>query len=119
MSKLVLVADAGWVVNEVEAALAVDGWQVHVLSDPKAVVATVNEMRPDAVVVDMQVGSQGSMAVVRAIRQSADLRPRLVMLLDRAADTFIARRSGADAHVLKPISAYELRRALAAHDEEE
>jgi CheY-like chemotaxis protein len=36
-----------------------------------------------------------------------------VLLLDRAADAFIARRAGADAHVLKPINAAELRQAVA------
>ena len=65
-------------------------------------------------IVDMQVGSMGGMAVVRDIRQSFDetSRPRTVLLLDRSADEFLARRAGADAFVLKPITASELREAL-------
>lgn len=118
MPTLVLVADTTWVANQVEAALAVGGWQIEVVTDSRQAVAVVNEQRPHAVIVDMQVGSKGGMAVVRAIRQDADLRPRLVMLLDRSADSFIARRAGADASVLKPIRAHELRLALGSDEEE-
>lgn len=118
MSKLVLVADTSWVANQVETALAVAGWDIEVVTDPRQAVDRVNEVQPDAVIVDMQVGSKGGMAVVRAIRQSAELRPRLVLLLDRNADTFIARRAGADASVLKPIKANELRTALSGDEEE-
>jgi CheY-like chemotaxis protein len=66
----------------------------------------------------MQVGSMGGMAVVRDIRQTIEPRPRLVLLLDRSADTFIARRAGADAHVLKPIEAGRLREALGPAERE-
>jgi AmiR/NasT family two-component response regulator len=52
--------------------------------------------------------------VVRSIRQATDLtdRPRMVLLLDRSADEFLARRAGADASVLKPFDASDLRKAL-------
>ncbi|MEX0797105.1 MAG: hypothetical protein WD274_10455 [Acidimicrobiia bacterium] len=39
--------------------------------------------------------------------------PRMVLLLDRSADTFIARRARADASVVKPLTAAELRSAVA------
>jgi DNA-binding response OmpR family regulator len=112
MSKLVLVADAPWVVNEVKAALAGEPWQFVEVSDPEKAVETVESSLPDAVLVDLQVGSMGGMAVTRAIRQSDEHRPRIVMLLDRHADTFLARRAGADAAVVKPIDGFELRFAL-------
>ena len=107
-----LVADAPWVVNEVKAALAGEPWQFVEVSDPEKAVETVESSLPDAVLVDLQVGSMGGMAVTRAIRQSVEHRPRIVMLLDRHADTFLARRAGADAAVVKPIDGFELRFAL-------
>lgn len=118
MSKLLLVADAEWLINQVEAATAIGGWEIITVTDPRQAVDRVNEVRPHAVLVDMQIGSKGGMAVVRAIRQEADLRPRLVLLLDRSADEFIARRAGADASILKPIQANELRSALGGDEEE-
>lgn len=118
MANLVLVSDAVWVANEVEAALSIGGWHIQIVSDPRQAVNVVNEVRPEAVLIDMQVGSMGGMAVTRAIRQSAELRPRLIMLLDRSADDFLARRAGSDASVLKPLTAQDLRRALAEAEEE-
>ena len=114
MSKVLLVADASWVANEVRASLSLGEWFIEETSDPRLATSLVMEQRPDAVIVDMQVGSMGGMAVIRAIRGEIDEaeRPRTVLLLDRSADEFIARRAGADACVLKPINAYELRTAL-------
>lgn len=101
--------------NEVRAALSVGSWQIEEMNDPREVVDRIEESRVDAVIVDMQVGSAGGMAVVRWIRQGTDAanRPRMVILLDRSADEFLAKRAGADAAVLKPFDAPELRAALA------
>jgi DNA-binding response OmpR family regulator len=114
MSKVLLVTDASWVANEVRASLSLGEWSIEEISDPRLTTTLVMEKRPDAVIVDMQVGSMGGMAVIRGIRGEVDEadRPRTVLLLDRSADEFIARRAGADACVLKPINAYELRAAL-------
>lgn len=112
MTKLVLVADGPWVVNQVEAALATEPWEIFVVSDPRQATPTIIETSPEVVIVDMQVGSMGGMALVRDVRQSIDPRPRLVMLLDRSADAFIAGRAGADASVLKPIEPTALRLAV-------
>lgn len=129
MSKMVLVADEPWVVNEVKAALAGEPWNYVEVSDPKQVTEVVEQTMPDAVVVDLQVDSMGGMAITRDIRQKVDPRPRVVLLLDRHADTFLARRAGADAAVIKPIDGFELRWALsgdagaleeqAGHEDEE
>lgn len=114
MSKVLLVADASWVANEVRAGLSLGEWDIEEISDPRLTTSLVKEKRPDAVIVDMQVGSMGGMAVIRDLRGEVDEadRPRTVLLLDRSADEFIARRAGADAFVLKPINASALRAAL-------
>ena len=114
MSKVLLIADASWVANEVRSSLTLGDWDVEEVSDPRQTSLLAREHKAAAVIVDMQVGSMGGMAVVRDIRQSFDeaSRPRTVLLLDRSADEFIARRAGADAWVQKPITASELREAL-------
>ena len=124
MPTAVVVADGSWVTNEVRSALALGEWDIREIADPREVVEQLGEVKTDAVIVDMQVGSMGGMALIRAIRQATDAtsRPRLVLLLDRAADRFLAGRAGADAAVRKPINAQELRTALATiepGDEEE
>lgn len=114
VSRVLLVADASWVVDGVRSSLALGDWIIEEVSDPRAVAEKAGSERFDAVIVDMQVGSMGGMAVVRDIRQSLsdEDRPRTILLLDRSADEFIARRAGADASVTKPIVASELRKAL-------
>lgn len=114
MPTVLVVADAPWVTNEVKSALTLGRYQVEELSDSRAVVDRLAESRVDAVIVDMQIGSKGGMAVVRSIRQATDPidRPRTVLLLDRSADRFLSGRAGADAAVLKPINAAELRAAI-------
>ena len=107
--------------NEVRSALSIGSWQIEEIDDPRDVVDRLEESRVEAVIIDMQVGSAGGMAVVRWIRQGTDplTRPRMVLLLDRSADKFLAKRAGADASVLKPFDAPELRAALALDTAEE
>lgn len=121
MPTVLVVADGAWVTNEVRSALSLGSWQIEELNEPRAVTDRLSESRVDVVIVDMQIGSKGGMAVIRSIRQDTDDvdRPRMVLLLDRSADRFLARRAGADAAVLKPINAAELRSAVGHSDESE
>jgi DNA-binding response OmpR family regulator len=116
MTEILLVADVSWIINDVRAALSDGSHNVSTTDDPRAVVAAIAETRPDVLLIDLQVGSMGGMAVTRSVRDAAatsDLdRPAIVLLLDRDADGFLAGRSGADGWVRKPFSADELRTAV-------
>lgn len=116
MRRLLLVTDGSWVANEIRSSLTLGNWDIEELHDPHLTTERVDESEAEAVVVDMQVGNMGGMALIKEIRQnfSEDRRPRTVLLLDRAADEFIGRRAGADATVIKPVTASELRKALGA-----
>ncbi|HUG74568.1 MAG TPA: response regulator, partial [Acidimicrobiia bacterium] len=70
--------------------------------------------KPDAVLVDLQVGSMGGMAMCREVRSTGDDAPPVILLLDRDADSFLAGRSGAVAAVRKPFSSDALRSAIDA-----
>lgn len=114
MKTVLLVADSDWVRNDVDAALSLGDWEVHHLDDPRKAASVAAEIEPTVVAVDMQVGSMGGMAVVRDIRGALEppKRPRMLLLLDRSADAFLARRAGADGSILKPFTAQDLRAAL-------
>ncbi len=116
MADIVVVADAAWVVNDVRAALGEQRYTISEIADPRIAVATVRDQLPRAVIVDLQVGSMGGMAVTRAIRDAFAAggtdAPPVIMLLDRDADAFLAGRSGAAAWVRKPFSAVDLRGAI-------
>jgi DNA-binding NarL/FixJ family response regulator len=70
----------------------------------------------DLVVCDLQMGSMGAMAVTMELRHDesyglADPVP-VLMLLDRRADAFLARRCGAEGFVLKPLEPLTVRSAV-------
>lgn len=113
---ILLVADEPWVVTDVMAALADTRYQVTVTADPRSVVAATQDTTPDVVLVDLQVGSMGGMAVTRAVRDAfavaKEQAPPVVLLLDRDADAFLAGRSGAVSWVRKPFGSAELREAI-------
>lgn len=111
--RTLLVSDADWVRNDVLAGL--DGHDVTHLDDPARVGDHIGDV--DLCIADMQVKSMGGMAITRAVKDAwmqAGLRPvPIVLLLDRRADEFLAKRSGADGWLVKPFTAQELRAVLA------
>lgn len=118
MSIVLVVADEPWVRNEVHAALTEPDHTLVDHVDPTTVAETVATTEVDVVVVDLQVGSMGGMAVTRSVRQRAaqDGTPAIpvVILLDRSADAFLAKRAGAAGWIAKPFTSHELRTTLAA-----
>ena len=114
MPKALLITDSDWVVNDVSASLTIGGWEIETVSDPHDAADVAVDLSPDVILVDMQVASMGGMAIVRDVRASFQdsAPPRMVLLLDRSADRFLARRAMADAAVLKPFAAAELRAAV-------
>ena len=120
-STVLVATDADHVHDEVAAALSGDHQVVRVHAGAE-VLAAVNTHQPVLVVLDLQIGNMGGMATCLDLRleQRADRIPvqRIVMLLDRDADAFLAHRAEADAWVVKPVDALMLRQtareALAA-----
>jgi DNA-binding response OmpR family regulator len=112
MAQILLVADTAWVVNQTRSALAGPANDIHVLDDPHQLLDVALDVAPDITIVDMQIGSMGGMAVVRMLRDAimaGEIRPGpALLLLDRAADEFLANRAGADAWLLKPFTAQDL-----------
>lgn len=113
MANILVVCDADWVRNEVHAALSVGANTLIDHSDPATAAATAVELGVDVLVVDLQIGAMGGMAVTRDVRAKAERLP-VVLLLDRKADAFLARRAGARAWVVKPFTARALRDAVGA-----
>ena len=115
---ILLATDADWIVNEVTAALGGPETSFSVCRDGRAVAGVVGDREPDLVITDLQVGSMGGMAISLALRndESVGALPRspILMLLDRQADVYLAKRSQADAWLIKPLDALRLKRAARA-----
>ena len=70
---------------------------------------------PDLVILDLQIGNMGGVAACLDLRLESDVErlPRVpvLILLDRAADVFLARQADADGWLVKPLDPFRLRRA--------
>jgi DNA-binding response OmpR family regulator len=113
-----IATDAQWVLDELEAALSSPSTTIQVVTNGRHVAAAVAEQTPDIAILDLQIGSMGGMAVTMDLRldHSSGALPHVpvLMLLDRVADVHMARRSGAEGWIIKPLDALRLRKAVNA-----
>lgn len=116
--KILIATDANWVVDDVVAALDGDGTEFVVCREGRVVADQIAESVPDLAILDLQIGSMGGMAVTMSLRldESAGTLPHVpvLMLLDRRADLHLARRSGAEGWLIKPLDSLRIKRALKA-----
>ena len=119
---VLLATDADWLVQDVVAALGGPDTSFTVCSEGRDVAGVVADRTAggafDIGLFDLQIGSMGGMAVTMSLRldESSGRIPHvpIIMLLDRVADVFLARRSGADGWLVKPLDPLRLRRAVRA-----
>jgi DNA-binding response OmpR family regulator len=113
---ILIATDAQWVLDEVQAALDSPSTTFEVVTNGRNVAKAVAERTPDIAILDLQVGSMGGMAITMDLRldESSNSLPHvpILMLLDRRADVHMARRSGADGWLIKPLDALRLRKAV-------
>jgi CheY-like chemotaxis protein len=114
---ILVAAEAKWVRDQVRSAFVGPGQEVVEVSRGQDVRAKVDELEPDLVVLDLQIGNMGGVAVAIDLRleESGGRLPhvRILLLLDRRDDAFIARRADVDLTLVKPVDAGVLRRAAA------
>ncbi len=117
MTTILVAADAKWVRDQVRAAFVGPGQEVVEVTRGQDVRTTFDEVDPDLVVLDLQIGNMGGVAVAIDLRLEESggrlPRARILLLLDRRDDAFIARRADVDLTLVKPVDAGVLRRAAA------
>ncbi len=115
---ILVATDADHVLHDITAALGGPDVSFTVCRNGRDVSDVVEKRMPDLVVLDLQIGSMGGMAVTMALRldESAGTLPRVkvLMLLDRQADVHLAKRCAADGYLVKPLNPLSLKRAARA-----
>ncbi len=115
---ILVASDAPTLRADVEAVISGPDIEVRAVTSGPEVVSFVAEESPDLLIVDMQMGNMGGMAVCLELRlqESYDALDHVsvLMLLDRRPDVFLARRSDAEGWLVKPLDPLRLRRAVAA-----
>ncbi len=116
MPDILVVSDEPTVREEVKAAIAEPGTTFRELTRGFEVLPAVREKLPDLAVLDLQIGKMGGMATCLELRleEGADRLGHVpvVMLLDRRADVFLARRSEAEGWIVKPPDPLRVARAV-------
>jgi DNA-binding response OmpR family regulator len=118
MARVLVAADGPWVRDRVRSALASPDIEVLETARGQDVRTIVAEHDIDLVVLDLQIGNMGGIAVAIDLHLEAAagrIRPvKMVLLLDREADRFLAKRAAADAELVKPIDPATLRQTVTA-----
>lgn len=99
--------------DEVEAALGGSATVARVRQGSE-VREAVEELAPQLVICDLQIGNMGGVATALDLRLEEGAgrleHTGILLLLDRADDEFIARRSGAEGWIVKPLDSLAIRR---------
>ena len=115
MPHVLIAADAEWLIDDVRSALEGPDTTFAICRTGQAVNVAATQQAPDLAILDLQIGNMGGMAVCMTLRldESGGRLPhiRVLMLLDRVADLFLARRAGAEGWLIKPLDSLRLRRA--------
>ena len=118
MPEIVIAADDRSVYDNLASVLVEPDTSVRWVQAGEAVREEINRRPADLVIADMQIGTMGGVAVALDLKLEADagrLEPCPVLLvLDRRPDVFMARRSGAEGWLVKPIDPIRLRTAVTA-----
>jgi len=115
---ILVASDAPSVRHELRASLEDPDTEISEVASGPEVVESVRAGGVDLVVVDLQMGNMGGMAVCLelTLEQSYGQLEHVpvLMLLDRRPDVFLARRSAAEGWLVKPLDPLRLRRAVRA-----
>ena len=96
--KICLITDNSWVKDSLIKLIDFECNFTH-LNDAKDVIISY-----DFIFIDMQVNNNGGPSMVRELKRSElVIDSTIVLLIDREADSFQAKRVGADSYLLKPL----------------
>ena len=113
---IIIASDAAWVRADILSVLDDPDTTVREVTRGFQVRPAVAEKTPDLAILDLQIGKMGGMATCYDLRleEGAGRLPHVpvLMLLDRRADVFLARRALAEGWVVKPLDPMRLSRAI-------
>lgn len=118
VSSIIVASDAPSVRAEVAGTIRRPDVTIREARSGPEVMAEVEEELPDLVVLDLQMGNMGGVAVCLELHLESSYGRigyvPVLMLLDRRPDVFLARRSSAEGWLVKPLDPIRLRRAVDA-----
>jgi len=106
--RIIVVDDQPKIRRFMCSTLVAEGYEVREAKTGEAALEGIREMRPDLVVLDMNMPGMGGLAVCREIRKDSDIAIIMLTVRNSEEDKVDALDAGADDFVTKPFSTPEL-----------
>jgi CheY-like chemotaxis protein len=118
VTTVLVVSDLAALRNDIRSSIESPSILIEDASSGPQALARVRQGGIDLVIADMQVASMGAVALVTEIHNDESLgliEPvAVIVLLDRRADVFLARRINVEGFLVKPLDALRIRHAVRA-----
>lgn len=118
MSRILIVADERGLLNEIAAGVEDEDSELFEAFTSEQALELAATHEPDLVIADSQIQSRGGVALAFDLvhEETGGRLPHIpfLLLLDRRADVFLAKRSGVEGYLVKPLDPIRLRRAREA-----
>lgn len=113
MSKKVILAvdDEPNILMSIEFILDMEGYEVHTARDGEEALEVAERVRPDLILLDVNMPRKDGYEVCRIIREREDMTGTKVIMLTAKGQTLEKKKGlevGADEYVTKPFSAEDL-----------
>ena len=106
--RILVVDDEAQIVKVLRAYLEKAGYQVTTALDGSAAVAEFRRVRPDFVILDLNLPGMDGLDVCRALRRESDVPVMMLTARVEETDRLIGLELGADDYVVKPFSPREV-----------
>jgi len=112
--KILVVDDEPKVCDLVKAYLEKDGFEVILSGNGKDAVGKARVLKPDLIVLDLNLPGMDGIEVFRTVRTFSDIPVIMLTARDDEVDKIVGLQIGADDYVTKPFSPRELSARVAA-----
>jgi two-component system, OmpR family, response regulator len=106
------VDDEEYITELIAMALSFNGFEVERAENGRKALASIEQRRPDLVVLDIQMPEMNGLDVVKRLRQNAGAGPQIPVILvtarDATSDKVEGLRLGVDDYITKPFSVEEM-----------
>lgn len=118
MADVLIACDSRKIYDEVRSAIEEPGMALRWARSGRAVLPALKDQPADLVVADLQIGSMGGYSIAMDIVLEAGAgrvtAAPVLLLLDRRADVFLARRTDVAGWLMKPLDPLRTRAAATA-----
>lgn len=108
MKHILVVDDEPRIRSLIEMYLIKEGYQVTALADGKSVLQEFRQLKPDLIVLDVNMPGIDGLEVCRELRKISDLPIIFVTARDEEIDRILGLELGGDDYLAKPFSPREL-----------